>query len=360
MSDVKAIITLLDRIEDFPIPPERLDLLTATPEQLFHFGLPPRPSAKEAPDLDAVWRSFFVPRPIFVPAELSEITNVFAPLVRQSPGAAAIFVTPETRYETSRNWCGAYIEANHNKVLVQVSGRWTVARPSPPLDAPPPQDQPVVYACSTWVGLDGQRRYLDSSLPQIGTWQSVTVAPNGPPTVDTYAWVQWWAKDSPADGQSIAPLRILSVPVRPFDQVICMVRVWEPSTAAVYVKNLRTNLLAHFRIRAPTVKLDGGHRHRYTISGATAEWIMERPTHLGTPMPFDLADYSSVDLLHCQGVEADPTLPHWPWVVGTSQVLRGARFIRMYDTPGNRSAFISMPKRTGDTSVRVTYGGFPG
>lgn len=352
--------TLLDRIEDFPIPPERLDLSTATPEQLFHFGLPPRPSVREAAELYAVWRSFFVPRPVFVPAEVSEIIEVFSPLVRQSPGGPAIFVAPGSRYETSRNWCGAYIEANDNKSLLQVSGRWTVPRPSPPLGAEPPQDEPVVYACSTWVGLDGQRRYLDSSLPQIGTWQSVTVAPNGITATDTYAWVQWWAKDSPIDGQSIAPLRILSVPVQPGEQVVCMVRVWGPSVAAVYVKNLRTNLLAHFRIRAPAVMLDGGHPHRYTISGATAEWIMERPTHLGSETPFDLADYGAVELLHCQGVEADPTLQGWPWVVGTAQLLRGARFIRMYDTPGNRVAFISMPQRIGDTSVRVTYGGFPG
>jgi hypothetical protein len=359
MSDDQAVVTLLDRIEDFPIPPETLNLLTATPEQLLHFGLPPRPSARAEPELYAVWRSFFVPRPIFVPAQVSPILDVFTPLVRETPGGTAIFVTPETRFETSRNWCGAYIEANDNKVLVQVSGRWTVPRPSPPLGAGPPQDKPVVYACSVWVGLDGQRRYLDSSLPQIGTWQSVAVAPGGSTTVDTYAWVQWWAKDSPVDGESIAPLRINSVPVRPGDQVVCMVRVWGPSVAAVYVKNLRTNLLAHFRIRAPTVILDGGHRHRYTISGATAEWVMERPTQLGTKTPFDLADYGSVELLHCNGVEANPTLPQWPWVVGTAQVLRGARFIRMYDTPGNRTAFISMPQRTGDTSVRVTYGGFP-
>jgi hypothetical protein len=360
MSHDNRVATLLDRIEDFPIPPETLDLLTATPEQLRHFGLPPRPSLREEAELYAVWRSFFVPRPTFVAADVKEIINPFTPMVRQTPGGPAIFITPETRYETSRNWCGTYIEANDNKVLVQVSGRWTVARPSPPLGAPPPQDQPVVYACSTWVGLDGQRRYLDSSLPQIGTWQSVTVAPNGPPSVETYAWVQWWAKDASDNIQNIAPLEILSVPVQPGDQVLCMVRVWESSVAAVYVKNLRTNLLAHFRIRAPTVTLHGGHVHRYKISGATAEWIMERPTHLGTTMPYDLADYSSVDLLHCHGAEADPALPQWPWVVGTAQVLRGARFIRMYDTPGNRTAFISMPRRTGDTSVRVTYGGFPG
>src|SRR3954447_8840161 len=100
MSDDQAIVTLLDRIEDFPIPPEILDLLTATPEQLQHFGLPPRPSAMEEPELYAVWRSFFVPRPIFVTAQVSPILDIFTPLVRETPGGAAIFIIPETRYET--------------------------------------------------------------------------------------------------------------------------------------------------------------------------------------------------------------------------------------------------------------------
>ena len=130
--------SLIERAEEFPIPPENLDLLTATPEQLHHYGLPPRPSAKNEPQLFAVWRSFFVPRPTFVRAHLSPIhADQFRPLVRETPGGAAIFVNSATRYETSRNWCGAYIEANDDKVLVQVSGRWTVPRPSPPLGAEP-------------------------------------------------------------------------------------------------------------------------------------------------------------------------------------------------------------------------------
>ena len=186
------------------------------------------------------------------------------------------------------------------------------------------------------------------------------MAANGSTEIETYAWVQWWAKDAPDGLQSNAPARIKGVPVRPGDRVVCMVRVWEPSAAVVYVKNLRTNLLAHFRIDAPIVALPGGTPHRYTISGATAEWIMERPTRLGTDTPFDLADYGSTELLHCHAVAANPMLPNWPWVVGESQILRGARFIRMYDTPGNRTEFISMAQRTSDTSVLVTYGGFPG
>jgi len=44
------------------------------------------------------------------------------------------------------------------------------------------------------------------------------------------------------------------------------------------------------------------------------------------------------------------------------QDLQSARLIRMYDRLDNpqRTAFISMPQRKGDTAVGISYGGFPG
>jgi len=198
--------------------------------------------------------------------------------------------------------------------------------------------------------LDGQRNYLNSSLPQIGTWQAVTLAADGsqsPP--ETYAWFQWWAlhfKDN-------RPGRIKGVPIETGDEVVCMVRVWRPSVAVVYIKNLGSNKLAHFRVRAPVV-----NGHRFTISGATAEWIMERPKQLKTPDFFPLADYGSVEVLQCNAVEAHPGAA---WVaVGFEEILQGARFIRMYDRLNGpqRTAFISMPKRRSDTAVRISFGGF--
>ena len=88
---------------------------------------------------------------------------------------------------------------------------------------------------------------------------------------------------------------------------------------------------------------------------------MERPTRLDNGELYDLADYHRVRLRHCHGAEANPTMPNWPWVVGTNQTFKGARFIQMYDVLNDphRTAFISMPKRRSDTAVRVKYGGFP-
>jgi hypothetical protein len=344
--------SLLDRVKDFDIPPESLDLLTAPEEQLRQYGVPPRPDPELQQERYRVWLSFFVPRPTFVSADITIIPDRF-----RSVTAASVPISfRTTRYEASRNWCGAYIEPNYDRVFVEVSGRWIVPTPLPPPDAQPPNAQPKVYACSTWIGLDGQRRYIDSSLPQAGTWQAVTLEADGSQIVETYAWFQWWARNY----AGTAPGQISSVPVHPGDEVACMVKEWQPSVAAIYVKNLTTNRLAHFLVDAPTVTLGGGQPHQFTISGATAEWIMERPTRLDSGEPYDLADYGSADLLKLHAVEADPTVPNWPWVVGTNQTLKGARLIRMYDLlkDPRRTAFISMPWRESDTSIRVSYGGF--
>src|SRR5262249_55774606 len=133
-----------------------------------------------------------------------------------------------------------------------------------------------------------------------------------------------------------------------------MVRVWRPSVALVYLKNLRTNRLAHFRIHAPVV-----NGHRFTISGATAEWVMERPRKVKRVDFFPLSDYGSVEIVQSHASEAHPGVA-WT-AVGADEVLEGARFIRMYDrlSDPQRTAYISMPQRRGDTAVRISYGGFP-
>jgi hypothetical protein len=351
--------TLLTRIKVFPIPPKELDLLEATPAELREYGLPPRPSPESEPDLFAVWEEFFVPRPIFVETKVALVLDEFRPQIRETVAAAAA-VSPTTRYETSRNWSGAYIEPNHAKVFVQLSGRWKVPTPAVPAGAEPPPQGSVVYACSTWIGLDGQRRYIDSSLPQVGTWQAVALASDGTEaSPETYAWFQWWARNYAGN----APGKITSVPVNPGDEVACMVRVWLPSVAVIYFKNLTTNVFSvPFLVSAPIVTLRGGHQHQFTISGATAEWVIERPTRLDNGELYDLADYDHAEIRHCHAAEADPTMPNWPWVVGTNEILKGARFIRMYDflNDPRRTTFTSMPRREDDTAVCVKYGGFSG
>src|SRR5215472_10677925 len=346
MKDGLRVLSAFDRIGDFPDPPEDLDLLTATPEQLILYGIPPRPDPDREHELYSVWSSFFSPRPTFVSEKITTQLREFRVQTRQST-PAAINITSATRYETSRNWCGAYIEPNNYKVIVHVSGMWHVPKPSPPLNA-----EPGDYTCSAWVGLDGQRRYFNSSLPQIGTWQKVTLLTDGTKQFETFAWFQWWAKDY----ENNRPYRINSVPIVIGDKVGCIVRVWERSVAYVAILNFSTRRFFRKKIRAPIVRM-----RRPEISGATAEWIMERPAILKTPdQLYSLADYGQLEFSSCYAAEASPAEPNWPHVVGTGLKLDGERLIRMYDVlPNpNRTQFISMAQKTSETSAVASYGGF--
>src|SRR5215469_12042471 len=122
--------TLVERIAEFPTPPEDLDLLKATADQLQEYGLPPRPDSEREPELFEVWGSLFVPRPRFVAAEATLIADIFRTDLRRTSVSSAAATSSTTRYETSRNWCGAYIEPSDARMLVQVSGRWEVPDPS--------------------------------------------------------------------------------------------------------------------------------------------------------------------------------------------------------------------------------------
>src|SRR5215510_13003881 len=78
MKDGLRVLSAFDRIGDFPDPPEDLDLLTATPEQLILYGIPPRPDPDREHELYSVWSSFFLPRPTFVVEKITTQLREFA------------------------------------------------------------------------------------------------------------------------------------------------------------------------------------------------------------------------------------------------------------------------------------------
>jgi hypothetical protein len=345
---MKGESPLLSRIKLFPIPPKDFDPMRVSDKELWEFGIAPRPDREREAALYDVWFGFFGTEPEFVLADIEIKDKEFQPATRKT--RVAHFSS--SRFETSKNWCGAFIEPTHGRTFVQVSGRWVVPNPRVP-----PNGAPDVYACSTWIGLDGQRRYLDSSLPQIGTWQAITLANNGTTTIETYAWFQWWARNLPGTQPGV----IKSVPITPADPVRCMVKVWEPHLAIFYIRNDRTHQVSIFGVQAPVIDLGNGHLHQYRISGATAEWIMERPTPLDRPHDlYALANYGHTDVLDCHASEVDQMLPGWQWLPGRDRVLRGERLIRMSDTLHGpmRLVLNSMPHRQDATSMRATYGGF--
>ncbi|HSU04554.1 MAG TPA: G1 family glutamic endopeptidase [Acetobacteraceae bacterium] len=229
-----------------------------------------------------------------------------------------------TRWETSRNWSGASILPRNGNTFTEVAGGWTV--PQVPADAQPFQSS------SIWVGLDGQRRYFNSSLPQIGTTQEFNVTTNG---IEYYAMYQWWAR-----GQVHAkPHKIRDITLTAGDSVFCNVQVVDKTHAIVSIVKFGTpNQFWSKILRAP--KIAGS---RPQISGATAEWIVERPTLPDSDELLNLIHYGTVDFTACVAVTS-----HLPDFSPTEyQSLDGAQFKRMVeplDGP-TRIVRLSEPRR---------------
>ena len=351
-----VIEDLKKRFHGFPVPDGPFNPATASQEQLREFGLPPRPDPVTQPLLRQIWdRGFGEPlslQQFSVDERLVEETGY-----RPQGGYAKERPMAETRFETSLNWSGAYITANRAKEFVQILGIWTIPSnlklPPDPFKGPEGSD----YVCSNWIGLDGQRRYLDSSLPQIGT--SSTLNADG--TITAQAWTQWWARGRGINNTPPAPLPP-PFNVAPGDQVMAVVTVNDPRTVTCVMVNLSSQPLptaTSVNATAPPVPLQDGTTAFPEIAGATAEWIVERPAIPGQTIFFNLPDYGVTGFDLCMGVEGDG-IEILSLVGGVPQDLQGARFIRMYDRlkDPRRTAFISLPERTSDTTLEISYGGF--
>jgi Peptidase A4 family len=347
---VGVIDDLKKRFVAFPTPPDRFDPVSASAMELNKYGLPPRPDPNTQPLLRQVWdRGFGAPLTLLefrLEVEKIEETR-YRPQLRQAKERPV----SETRFETSSDWSGAYITANEGKQFVQIWGMWKIPGnlKVPPLrfQGPPGVD----YICSNWIGLDGQRFYLDSSLPQIGTLSQLQ--PDGSTTVQ--AWTQWWARYNSATTPVPLPL-----PVAPGNLVLSVLTALDPRTVVLAMVNLSTLNAMAVTATAPTVQLPPYNTTATPeIAGATAEWIVERPAIPGQTTRYNFPDYGETEFDFCIAVEGASvgiaSLLTW-----TPQVLRGARLIRMFDVlpDPTRTAFISMPRKLNDTAVGVAYGGF--
>jgi hypothetical protein len=350
--DVPVVIIedLEKRFHGFPVPTGRFNPINASPALLREYGLPPRPDPGRQPFLRQIWdRGFGAPltlQEFHFDQELVKATR-YRPHLRQ----ANALPIAETRFETSLNWSGGYITANRDKQFVQIWGVWTIPSdlklPPPPFRGPPGID----YVCSNWIGLDGQRLYFDSSLPQIGTVS--TLQADG--STVAQSWTQWWARGI----ANTAPLP-LGLAVTPGDQVLCVLTASDSQNVIFVMVNISTMTSIAVTATAPTITLPDGTRATPDIAGATAEWILERPAIPGQTTRYNFPDYGYTEFDLCVAVEGDG-VDIFSLFGGLPQELQGARFIRMYDRLNNpqRTAFISIPERASDTAVRISYGGFP-
>jgi hypothetical protein len=137
----------------------------------------------------------------------------------------------------------------------------------------------------------------------------------------------------------------LPLKVKSGDLVLCSLIVIDRTTVRFFIKNQTTgHHVKPFQRHPPAPGL--------AVSGATAEWIMERPTHLFSDRLYPLPDYGTVHFRDCLAVAA-----HDPGAHGHEQTLPGAKLIKMYEVREHphRTAFISVAKRTGDQGIETEF-----
>jgi hypothetical protein len=333
-----------------PLPPKGFDPARATPEELDQYDLPRKPSETQPALLRAWLRLFEMPLDWVDPdVKPIEVDLVLPPQSQQ------LLILP-TRFETSKNWCGASIVPNGGDQFVNIFGEWNVPTPSlPPADEQGPPGQKNEYQSATWIGLDGDRRYLNSSLPQVGAAQNFAVDPGKAGVPEFYAWFQWWARCQ----VKLTFETIRGVHIKGGLRVMGLISVINPFEVRVVFRNFAPlNQITRFRRHSPKVRLSTGQIIQPSISGATAEWIMERPTARKlAATDLDLfPSYSAIRFDHCvAGVARAPGGPT------SEEVLTGPRYKRMFeisrDAP-SRTRFISMPEPISTTSFKARYGGF--
>ena len=302
-SVVDEFAALSRRTQLFPIPDRGFDPRAASPDTLRTFGLPvPQDYPRDSPGYIA--RHHFLDEsatdgPIKFLAALSEDNSFFPTLSR------AVTDAPWPA-QKSNNWSGGYVLPRPGQSLTGVTAKWTV----PAVAAPGGAVQPE-YQSSTWIGLDGQRDYPDSTLPQIGTQQIWTTA-TGVPTYGT--WFQWWAK-----GQYLGPQQ-LNLPVSSGHVVQAMLTVVDSITVRFNIKNVTLGLILQaFDVVAPP---------QTVVAGATAEWIMERPSPLGSDgwSAYRLPAFQGFSFTECSA-ESKPPGGTMPETID----LELAKLIRMYE-----------------------------
>ena len=225
--------------------------------------------------------------------------------------------------KSSRNWSGAYIQPHHGNVFTDVAGIWTIpeiTNPIGPSGGLPP-------ASSIWVGLDGQRHYFNSTLPQIGTRQEFDA--HG--AIKYWGWYQWWMRDEPS---TYTPSQIPII-LTGNDTVFSIVQVQSPTKVVVAMAKLNPP------VEFWSVSKDAPSSAR--ISGATAEWVVERPSPKDAPeMLNPLPGSDPIVFKSC--VARAATTFNAP--IGVLQNLDGAQLIQMFEPRPNPARTIRLARAT--------------
>ena len=334
---------MLDRTTFFPVPPRDFKPMGAPRQALDFYHLPALPDENDP--LLRRRRDFWV-RMYSDPLHF-EPTRFLLPVRGQRLRSKALrYISTPARFETSRNWSGAYISPRDGRMLVEVYGEWTVPR----VDFPNTVLAPVAQRrSSTWIGLDGQRRYFDSSLPQIGTEQFIENV-GGVDVRTRGCFFQWWLRE---EQPPKLPVPLL-VNINDYDHMMASIRVIDSTHIECHLKNQSTGAYhSAWGVLSPSgVPPTGMASINVRISGATAEWVMERPTVWNSEVLWELPDYTTVTFINAGAVSGIA-----PSVNERDETLVGARLIDMQRVSQNpvRMTTISEATWLTETSIETTH-----
>jgi hypothetical protein len=334
-TDPQAQLNVMNAIDQpFTPPREGFNPLTDSESDIEAVGFPPRPDEQSQHELREVWERYFT-RPLQLePARF--LRPAYArPPASNSGSQGAPF--GRTHHESSLNWSGAYITPHGGEMFTQVVASWKV----PTVSAP----DGSAYGSSTWIGVDGQRDYFHSSLPQVGTAQYLNL--HGIPGPTYEAWVQWWPY-CPAT---------LPLSIHAEDEVLAWLYVKSLTEVRFVLVNANTGWYTPWRLCAPSGRKPPQvpENRRFNVSGATAEWIMERPAPCPDPDLMQLPRFTPVTFENCFAVSRDT-----PGLFGTINRLVSPRLIGMYKLDDNPRSAITITRATRPDTVdlrtaRVEY-----
>jgi hypothetical protein len=317
--------TLFDQILWNP-PPPGFNPLTADNDTLDRYHLPLRPDPDLTPVSFGNWFEMMSPPNVYIQKKVEEVFHL------QNVFRLNSLARVSAQLEFSRNWSGGLIRPVAGSFRT-VEGSWRVSKPI----LPPGSLGNVVYRTSVWVGLDGHDP-ASPTMPQIGTLQEV----NGANTVSLSAWWQWWLRGQPSQH----PVSIVPFPIQINDRIHAKVIALSPTSARFFLKNKTRGTIAPFDMIHNDICPS-------LVEGLTAEWIVERPTQIGSDQLDIMADYQSMMMRNCNATVGAGSQAR-------EQNLIGASLIRLaaWDNIAQPGTIISTPTLLGSDRLLMRYGDF--
>lgn len=238
-----------------PLPPTGFHPLTATAQQLAHYGYPPRPDARKDPAGYRYWaRLVSLPQQRVVPQQHpTDVYNLPAIVTAQSPRSSK---PGGARGSVSGNWSGYAVVAPEGKTPFQAPNTYVYGNFIVPVaqDAFAACNGPV--ASSEWVGIDG---YGSDDVFQAGI-EADAGCHDGNKTHTYAAWYEWYP---------FSETRISEPKIHPGDEI--MVYIWNESRTVgdYYMLNVTTQKSSSLQFDAPSGT---------QLEGNSVEWIVERPS----------------------------------------------------------------------------------